>query len=110
MPDKLELVRFLFCLYQQRTLQKMSLVHIEYKRNLWTLSVVLINASANLEPAPLNLCIIVQTWKLKRFRFFPENFPFFSGLFQVFFRPYSGKRQEKHQKKTENFPEKSGIF
>ena len=57
---------------------------------------------------------IDQTLKLKRFRFFRKTFPLFSGLFLVYFMPFSGMIPEKHQKqKGKNgkfFPKKNGIF
>ena len=48
--------------------------------------------------------------KLKRFHFFPEKFPLFSGLFPVFFRPFSEMILEKGLKNNENRPKKSGNF
>ena len=47
-----------------------------------------------------------RTPKLKRFRFLPEKFPFFSGLFPDSFRKKAEKTSETDRKKAETFPEK----
>ena len=49
---------------------------------------------------------LLQTWKRKRFRFFPEKFPFFP----VCFRCFSGLIPEKGRKNTGLRPKKAESF